>query len=204
MPTLKKENLFIKYSLLLVGAATVIHPNPALAHTATGGASGFVSGFIHPILGLDHVVAMVAVGLWGVWLGSPAVWLLPVVFPMVMAMGGVLGILNIPLPAVEMLIAISAVVLGICVALKFKPPLWAAAVMVGLFAIFHGYAHGAELPTAQSPLTYCIGFVIATGLMHLTGIGIGLLHRTRKGEWSIRTIGAGISATGVLFLIGVL
>ncbi|HKA81894.1 MAG TPA: HupE/UreJ family protein, partial [Xanthobacteraceae bacterium] len=124
--------------LVLVGTSAAAH---------TGSASGgFVGGFAHPIFGPDHVVAMVAVGLWGAFLGAPAIWLLPIVFPLVMAGGGVLGILGVPLPGVEIGIALSAVVLGLMVALAARPPLWVAAVLVGAFAIFHGHAHGAELP----------------------------------------------------------
>src|SRR5215475_518711 len=136
MQTFMRGALFV--ALLLV-------TQPALAHTENIGV-GFLSGFAHPIFGWDHVVAMVAVGLWGVFLGAPAIWLLPIVFPLVMAFGGVLGILGVPLPAVETGIASSAIVLGLMVALAARPPLWAAAVLVGVFAIFHGYAHGKELP----------------------------------------------------------
>jgi urease accessory protein len=123
-------------------ALCVISAAPALAHTGEGGAGGFLSGLAHPVFGLDHVVAMVAVGLWGVFLGQPAIWLLPIVFPLVMAFGGVLGIVGVPLPAVETGIAASAIVLGAMVALAARPPLWAAAALVGALAIVHGYAHG--------------------------------------------------------------
>ena len=126
---------------------------PALAHTGESG-GGFISGFAHPIFGPDHVVAMVAVGLWGAFLGRPAIWLLPVVFPLVMALGGVLGILGVPMPGVETGIAMSAVVLGLMVAFAARPPLWVAAVLVGAFAIFHGYAHGAELPDGADAVAY--------------------------------------------------
>src|SRR6188474_1601213 len=118
---------------------------PALAHTGSS-TGGFIGGFAHPLFGPDHVVAMVAVGLWGAFLGPPAIWLLPVVFPLVMAFGGVLAILGVPVPAAETGIAASAIVLGLMVALAARPPLWSAAVLVGAFAIFHGYAHGKELP----------------------------------------------------------
>src|SRR6266545_3323120 len=129
--------------LVLLAAASAA---PAFAHTGVGSAGGFTGGFAHPIFGPDHVVAMVAVGLWGAFLGPPAIWLLPIVFPLVMAFGGVLGILGVPLPGVETAIAMSAVVLGLMVALAARPPLWVAAVLVGGFAIFHGHAHGTELP----------------------------------------------------------
>jgi urease accessory protein len=132
--------------LLLIAACA-----PVFAHTGSM-RGGFVGGFAHPLFGPDHVVAMVAVGLWGAFLGAPAIWLLPIVFPLVMAGGGVIGILGIPLPGVEIGIAISAIVLGLMVMLAAKPPLLIAAVLVGAFAIFHGYAHGAELPPERTRL----------------------------------------------------
>jgi urease accessory protein len=126
-------------------ASILLFAVPALAHTGSS-AGGFVGGFAHPLFGPDHVVAMVAVGLWGAFLGPPAIWLLPILFPLVMAFGGVVGILGVPLPGVETAIAVSAVVLGSMVALAARPPLWIAALLVGVFAIFHGHAHGTELP----------------------------------------------------------
>jgi urease accessory protein len=162
---------------------------------------GFVGGFAHPLFGPDHVVAMVAVGLWGVLLGAPAIWLLPVVFPLVMAMGGVIGILGVPLPGVEIGIAISAIVLGAMVALAVRPALWVAAVLVGAFAIFHGHAHGAELPPGADAVAYSLGFVIATGLLHLAGIGFGTLARWPAGRVAVRAVGGAIALAGVAFLV---
>jgi urease accessory protein len=173
--------------------------SPALAHSGDV-AGGFVGGFSHPLLGLDHIAAMVAVGLWGAFLGPPAIVILPVVFPLVMAAGGVLGILGVPLPGAELLIALSAVVLGAMVAMAAKPPLWVAAILVGGFAIFHGYAHGAELPPAADAVAYSAGFVIATGLLHLAGIAFGLLTRWPSGRIAVRAAGAAIALAGVVFL----
>jgi urease accessory protein len=175
---------------------------PAEAHVGEGLIGGFASGFSHPLLGPDHIVAMVAVGMWGAFLGAPAIWLLPVVFPLVMAGGGVLGVLGVPMPAVETGIALSAVVLGLMVALAARPPLWVAAVIVGAFAVFHGYAHGAELPAAADPVAFSVGFVIATGLLHLLGIAIGLLVRWPAGRIAVRATGTAIALAGVVFLIG--
>ena len=182
--------------------AAVLAAMPALAHTDSGVAGGFLSGLTHPIYGWDHVVAMVAVGLWGAFLGNPAIWVLPIVFPMVMAVGGALGVAGVPLPAVETGIATSAVVLGLMVALAARPPLWVAALLVAVFAIFHGYAHGAELPEAANPLAYSLGFVIATGLLHLSGIAFGLLARWPAGRLAVRTGGGLIALAGVGFLTG--
>lgn len=185
----------------LIAAAAMLWPDLALAH-AGGVAGGFASGFTHPMLGPDHVVAMVAVGLWGAFLGQPAIWLLPVVFPLVMAFGGLLGINGVPLPAVEMGIAASAVALGAVVALALRPPLWVAAVLVGAFAIFHGHAHGTELPQAANPLAYGVGFVVATGLLHLSGIALGLLARWPVGVRAVRVGGGLIACAGLYFLSG--
>jgi urease accessory protein len=167
-------------------------------------AGGFLSGFLHPLLGPDHVAAMVAVGLWGAFLGAPAIWMLPIVFPLVMALGGALGVLGVPLPAVETGIAASAVILGLMVVLAARPPVWVAAVAVGLFAIFHGHAHGTELPAAANAITYSVGFVIATGLLHLCGIAFGLLLRWPTGKVAVRAGGAVIALAGVGFLTGLL
>ena len=186
-------------SLALLAAFALAAPL-AQAHEGAGLAGGFMSGFAHPLLGWDHVVAMLAVGLWGAFLGAPALWLLPVVFPLVMAAGGALGVLGVPLPAVEIGIAVSALALGGVVAGALRPPLWVAALLVALFAIFHGHAHGTELPQAASPLAYSLGFVVATGLLHLTGIALGLLTRWPAGRIAVRGMGAGIALLGVLFL----
>lgn len=173
---------------------------PALAHVQEGQAAGFLTGLAHPVSGLDHVLAMVAVGLWGAQLGVPAIWLLPVTFPLVMAFGGFLGLVGIPLPGVETGVALSALALGLAVATSWRPPLAIAALMVAAFAVFHGHAHGTELPAGQSGLTYSIGFVTATGLLHLAGISIGLIHRWPVGRVALRVLGVGVAAGGLFFL----
>jgi urease accessory protein len=184
-------------AVLAIGLA-----GPAFAHTGDG-IGGFASGFFHPVFGPDHVVAMVAVGLWGVFLGMPAIWMLPVIFPLVMAFGGALGILGVPLPSVETGIALSGVVLGLCVAFAARPPLWVAGIVVGLFAVFHGHAHGAEMPEASDPVAYALGFVVATGLLHLCGIAFGLLARWPAGVVAVRAAGALIAVAGGAYLTGV-
>jgi urease accessory protein len=187
-------------TIALIACALLISMQPAAAHTEGGLAGGFASGFAHPLLGADHIAAMVAVGLWGAFLGAPAIWLLPIVFPLVMALGGVLGILGVPLPGVEIGIAVSAVVLGMMVALAVRPHLAIAAILVGAFAIFHGYAHGAELPEGGNAVAYSVGFVIATGLLHLFGIAIGLLTRWPAGVTAVRFAGSAIAIAGLVFL----
>src|SRR5262249_31070609 len=154
----------------------------------------------HPVSGLDHVMAMIAVGLWGAQLGPPAVWLLPVTFPMVMAFGGMLALIGVPLPGAEIGIALSALALGAAVATELRPPLPLAAALVGFFAIFHGHAHGTELPPGANGLLYSAGFVIATGCLHAVGIAIGLIHRWPKGRIALRLAGALVAVGGVVFL----
>lgn len=188
----------------LVFMAALGLASPALAHIGEGALGGWAGGFLHPITGFDHVVAMVAVGLWGAFLGVPAIWLLPIVFPLVMVAGGVLGILGAPLPGVETGIAFSAIALGLMVALALRPPLWIAAILVGVFAVFHGYAHGAEMPAAENAVAFSLGFVVATGLLHLCGIAIGLLTRWEWGSVAVRATGGVIALVGVGFLSGLL
>jgi urease accessory protein len=171
----------------------------AMAHTGSASAD-FTGGFTHPLFGPDHTVAMVAVGLWGASLGAPAIWLLPVVFPVVMACGGIMAILGVAVPGVEVAVALSAVVLGVMVALAARPPLVAAMALVGAFAIFHGAAHGAELPPGANAVGYCVGFVAATGLLHLTGIAFGLLARWPRGRMAVRAAGGAIALAGLVFL----
>jgi len=173
---------------------------PAWAHEQPGQAAGFFSGLLHPVSGLDHTLAMLAVGLWGAQLGAPAIWLLPVTFPLVMAFGGFLGLVGVPLPSVEIAIAASAILLGAMVATQARTPLWLAAALVAVFAVFHGHAHGTELPPGQSGLMYSIGFVMATGGLHATGIGIGFIHRWASGRVALRSAGVAVSAAGLFFL----
>ena len=172
----------------------------ALAHAQAGVASGFATGFLHPLSGADHMLAMIAVGLWGAQLGAPAIWLLPLTFPIVMALGGVLGLTGIALPAVEIGIAASAVLLGVAVMSARKPPLYLAAALVGAFAIFHGHAHGTELPAGESGLLYSLGFVMATGCLHAIGIAIGALHRWPAGKVALRVAGGSVGLAGLFFL----
>lgn len=177
----------------------------AFAHVGQGDiAGGFSSGFVHPINGWDHVLAMIAVGIWGAQLGRPAIWALPVTFPMVMAFGGVLGAFGIAIPGIEVGIALSALALGSAIAFAARPPLAVAAVIVAIFAIFHGHAHGTELPESANAMAYSLGFVMATGLLHACGILIGEVNRKKYGSYVLRVIGALIGAGGVYFLFAAL
>jgi len=210
----------------LVSLALALPASPALAHSEAGVAIDFMGGFMHPIFGPDHVIAMVAVGLWGAFLGAPAIWLLPVVFPLMMAVAGAFGVLGVPaiwllpvvfplmmavagafgvlgvpLPGVEIGIAVSAIMLGTMVALAAKPPLWIAAVLVAAFAIFHGHAHGAELPVGADAVAFSMGFVVATGMLHVSGIAFGTLSRWPAGRIAVRVAGVVIALIGLAYLV---
>lgn len=187
--------------LKLVQAAALLGiASPVAAHMGTGLAGGFQSGFVHPLSGFDHLLAMVSVGLWGAFLGRPLIIALPVIFPAVMAIGGALGIVGVPLPPVEIGIALSVLVLGGMIAGAVRAPVWVACTIVAIFAIFHGYAHGKELPSAADPIGYSLGFVLATGMLHVVGIGIGTINDRPGGAVITRTMGALVAATGVWFL----
>ncbi|HEX2560189.1 HupE/UreJ family protein [Phenylobacterium sp.] len=183
---------------LCLGSA--LAAGPAFAHEGAGLAGGLAAGLAHPLHGLDHLLAMVAVGLWGAFLGRPLVFALPVIFPLVMALGGVMGMAAVPVPPVEIGIALSVLVLGGAIAAAVRAPVWAAALLVAVFAIFHGYAHGQELPSAADPVGYSAGFVLATGLLHLAGVALGLIAARPGGVLALRGVGALIAAAGGYFI----
>jgi len=184
-------------------ALLMLMPLSALAHVESGviGDGGFVSGMLHPVTGVDHVVAMVAVGLWGAILGQPAIWVLPVAFPLVMAVGSILGIIGIPVPAIDIGVALSGIVLGAMVATVSRPPLAVAFFLISIFAVYHGYPHGAALPDFGMPLLYISGFVFSTGLLHLSGVALGLLFRWRRGQLVVRVAGCVITVVGAYYLL---
>jgi urease accessory protein len=187
---------------LLIAATTMAH-----AHTGVGGTAGFAHGFAHPLCGIDHVLAMIAVGLFAARLGGRALWLVPLSFVSVMVAGGALGMAGIELPFVEIGIGFSVVVLGMMVALGFHLPTAVAMALVGAFAIFHGHAHGAEMPEPASGLVYGVGFVLATAMLHALGIGIGLgIGKTGAaiGRGGLRTAGTAMALAGVAILAGYL
>jgi urease accessory protein len=188
-----------------LGVSTV--STAALAHTGVTATSGFASGFLHPIGGLDHILAMVGVGLFAWMLKGKALWLVPAAFVGMMAVGGVLGVFQIPVPMVELGIALSIVVIGALVASGKSIPVAAAMAIVGVFAIFHGHAHGAEMPAAMSGLSYGMGFIAATALLHTigiaTGLAIGRIGEAR-GFQMARVGGAAMAAIGVAIVAGVI
>jgi urease accessory protein len=182
------------------GIIALLNCGPAAAHAGTGLAGGFVSGASHPFRGVDHLLAMVAVGLWGAFLGRPLLYGLPVMFPLMMVCGAALGMFGVSWPAVDAGVGLSVLVLGSCIAVRWKAPVWAACLLAGIFALFHGYAHGRELPSAADPIGFSLGFVFATGLLHATGIGIGLTKDLPGGVAVARGVGGVIGGTGIWFL----
>jgi urease accessory protein len=199
--TYGKLNILAPFITMMV---ILLFPLSAWAHIESGQAGGFVSGLSHPVSGLDHVLAMIAVGLWGAQLGAPAIWLLPVAFPMMMAFGGMLGLMGIPLPGIEIGIAVSCIVLGALILSETRLPLIGAVLLVAFFAIFHGHAHGNELSPGHNAMLYSLGFVICTGTLHAIGIGIGLVHRWKVGRMALRGAGSLVLVGGLFFLWGAL
>jgi urease accessory protein len=176
---------------------------PVLAHVGAGATSGFASGFMHPILGPDHVLAMVAVGLWAGMVGARAMWAWPAAFVGMMVLAGVLGMSGVPLPFVEPGILASVIVLGLAIAMALRAPVWLGAVIVGFFALFHGHAHGTEVPETVDGLEYLIGFALATALLH--GIGIALcvgIARVGVSAIALRALGGLVVIAGIALAVG--
>ena len=188
-------------SLIFAGFA-----GSAQAHVGVGSTSGFMHGFMHPLSGLDHMLAMTAVGLFAARIGGKALWAVPAAFVAMMAVGGAMGISGMSLPGVELGIAASVIVLGAAVALDFRLPIAAAMGLVGFFALFHGHAHGSEMPTTVSGLTYGIGFTSATALLHAFGIGLGLgigkMATSSGSTLVLRVAGGAVAAAGVGLMAG--
>jgi urease accessory protein len=190
-----------KLKLASILAVTGLTPMLAGAHPFHGVTDGFAGGFTHPLSGLDHILAMVAVGLWAAQLGGRSRWMVPAAFVSLMIVGGALGMAGVRVPAVESGIAASVLVLGLLIAGAVRLPMFAGMALVGLFAIFHGHAHGTELPAAASGFTYAVGFVLATIALHAAGIGLGLLAQKRMAVPALRFAGAVIAIAGVCMWI---
>ena len=186
---------------IVLGIALCLVTGGAEAHIIDESAGGFGRGFEHPLTGLDHFLAMFAVGLWGAQIGGRQVWALPVTFPLIMVVGGIAGMIGIPLPGVEIGISLSILALGSAIAFAWRPAAWVALLLISVFAICHGYAHGKELPNAADPADFAIGFVIATGLIHLLGIGVGLMLGKPLGGRITRNLGGGLALSGIYFLL---
>ena len=183
--------------LVTLAVAFAAISSPAFAHIG-GHAGGFTHGLAHPFYGLDHVLAMVAVGLWASQLGRPALWLLPLTFPVLMLAGAVIGGIGGSFPWLEIGIAGTVIALGAVIAFGLRPPIVASAALIGLFALVHGFEHGATLPAHGAPLLYGAGFVLATLVLHAIGIGLGLFVRYPV---ALRSAGGAIAAVGILLLV---
>jgi urease accessory protein len=182
-------------------AMTLLSSMPASAHTSAEHALSFASGFIHPWTGLDHMLAMVAVGLWAGLNGGRALWVWPAAFVSFMLAGGILGITGVPMPFVESGILASVVALGLLVLAAARLPVAAGAVLVAVFALLHGHAHGTELPNGTAAVTYAAGFAIATALLHAVGLGIVAVARSNAGRMTVRGAGALVAAAGVVLAV---
>ncbi|TCT05604.1 HupE/UreJ family protein [Aquabacter spiritensis] len=196
-------NRLVRTGLLASLAAAL--PTLAFAHTGHG-ADGFAHGVLHPLTGLDHLLAMVAVGIFAGQLGGRALWAVPATFLALMAAGGMLGVAGIDVPWVEIGIAGSVIALGGAIALGLRAPLAVAMAVTGLFAIFHGHAHGTEIPEAASGAAYGLGFLLATAALHLAGIGLGTaIGRTgsERGAVLVQGTGAAIAVAGIAILAGI-
>lgn len=190
----------MKKQLPLLLAVFSLAPALAHAHTGFGGSHGFSHGLEHPFFGLDHFLAMVAVGLWAAQVGGRALWAIPATFVSVMAIGGALGIAGLPVPMVEQGIATSVLLLGLFIALAVRMPLAFSIPVVALFAVCHGQAHGAEMPVNASGLAYAAGFLIATAVLHGAGIALGILTQQTATIRALRVAGAAIAVTGAALL----
>jgi urease accessory protein len=191
--------------LALSVAALLVAASPAQAHTGIGDTLGLAQGFAHPLGGINHVLVMVAVGLFAAHLGGRALWLVPLAFISAMAIGGAFGITGIFLPSVELGIALSVVVFGVSVAARLQLPTLAAMALAGFFALFHGQAHGAEMPETAYGLAYGLGFVLGTGLLHAAGIGLGIAIGTARAAFEKRVLqaaGSAMALAGVAILAG--
>lgn len=198
------QNKFLKSFLMALLFAAI--PGVAYAHDGTNlGLGGFLSGIVHPVLGYDHLLAMLSVGIISAQIGGRAIWTVPATFVSVMAVGGVLGLINIGLNVTELGIAVSLVILGLVIAAERKIPTLIVMIGVGFFAIFHGYAHGSEMPDTAEPFLYALGFLVGTALIHIAGVVIGDISRHyERGKVALRVGGAMIALVGLLFIFGVL
>lgn len=185
-------------------AVFLVLPLQAMAHDGTTLPYGsFLSGLTHPVLGMDHFLAMVCVGIVSAQIGGRAIWTVPATFVLIMAFGGLLGYIDIGLSAIEAGIAFSVLALGTAIALDKTVPMVAAMIAVGVFAVFHGYAHGAEMPAVAQPVTYALGFMTGTALLHVLGVIIGdISQHYERGKLMLRVSGVAIAGTGAFFLVG--
>ncbi|MER9390243.1 HupE/UreJ family protein [Mesorhizobium sp. M0435] len=193
----RRKSIRVAFVAIMLAAAC----KPALSHIGVGSANSFAAGLAHPLFGLDHMIVMVAVGLWAALTGRRALWAWPAVFVSLMLAGGALGIAGVPIPFVEPTILASIVALGLLIAAAADLPVAAGAAIIGLFAFFHGHAHGTEIPETAGGLEYLAGFVVTTALLHGAGIGLGLL-RGKRFRGLVRLVGAATAVAGLGLMVG--
>lgn len=193
-------NRGLNYRWHIMLTAVLLFPAAAFAHPGVHGVSGYVAGFVHPMSGIDHILVMLAVGLWAAQQGGRAMWWIPASFVSMMIIGAILGMEQVPLPFVEQGIIASVMVMGVLIVAALRLPTMAGAILVSLFAIFHGHAHGSELPLSAAGLHYVIGFTIATTMLHATGIGLGVMLRRLDAMRLARFAGGAIALSG-LYLV---
>lgn len=187
---------------ILSGLALISFFLPGLSHAHSAAGGGFIAGLSHPVLGFDHLLAMLSVGVLSARLGGKSMWLVPCAFVSVMLIGGILGLNGIPVLSVEMGISLSVLAMGVALAVEKKlAPIWAV-LFVGFFAIFHGYAHGIEMPNLADPVLYALGFVVGTSIIHIAGVVIGVFATVvPNGTQLLRYIGAAIAGIGFHLIV---
>ncbi|MDQ4136005.1 MAG: HupE/UreJ family protein [Pseudomonadota bacterium] len=186
---------------ITLAAAALLSAGPALAHTGAGAVHGFAAGFAHPMLGFDHLLAMVAVGLWAALVGGRALWAWPLAFTGVMVVGAGLGFAPLGLPHLELSIGVSVVLLGLAAAFQLSLPVLAGAGLCGFFALFHGYAHGAEIPVEAGASAYVAGFTLATMMLHAAGLVVGSAMIRVDRVWLPGLSGAAVATAGIVLLV---
>lgn len=199
---MKRSISQLKFSrLLFLVIPFLITPVSVFAHTGTGQHNGWLHGFFHPLSGLDHILAMIAVGLWAAQAHGRIIWLIPLIFVAVMGLGGLFAMITLPVAFAEYGIMLSLLVLGTLLACRKHLPLSVSMILIGLFALSHGYAHGSEMPSSISIFSYATGFMLATTLLHLCGIGLALLFRNFAGIYWVRFSGIMIACYGGFLMI---
>jgi urease accessory protein len=198
---LAQRRCILKVSISKMLMMTALVSGVAMAHTGVERTTGFGEGLLHPVGGADHLLAMVAVGLWAAQMGGRAMWSFPLAFVGVMILGGIAGFAGVPVPFVEEGILVSVLILGVLIAGALRFPVVASALMVGGLAIFHGHSHGAELPASVGAGSYTIGFALATALLHLAGLGLGLLLQRMNLRPAVRFAGGAVALCGLYLAI---